>query len=56
MEIVEVEERLEQAKINGCIAVCEETEARDRSDIQSCVHRVEVDLRVLASSLARRQC
>ena len=38
IEIAEVECLFEQPNINGCILLCEVTEARaDRSDIQSCV-------------------
>lgn len=35
IENVETEDLTEEANINGWIVVCEVTEARDRSDIQS---------------------
>ena len=41
--MAEVECLFEQPSINGCILVCEVTEARDRSDIQSCARWVEMD-------------
>ena len=37
IELAEMEDPVEAASINGCIVVCEITEERGRSDIQSCV-------------------
>lgn len=46
MELAEpLEERVETAKINGCMVVCEFTDARDdrSDDIQACVRALRVE-------------